>query len=72
MEKPEGCEGCNKWSEYYDECYYCKTGFIEIPGCPCKECLVKISCVVIYDCHIFIKYRNKHWAFPNLKELYGK
>lgn len=69
--KPEDCKGCNKWA--FKSCFHCKPGLIEIPGCPCKECLVKISCdIQIRECPIFYEYKCQHWEFPDLKELYGK
>lgn len=60
---PDECKGCsliNKWGE----CKVSPGTTTDIPGCPCKDCLVKITCGKKrkITCTPFVDVRGKTWA----------
>lgn len=65
MPRHPDCQSCLRWSIYQDACFHCKPKYKHIGNCPCKQCLVKVTCKNIW-CDDFKAAKLQHWNFPNL------
>ena len=73
--KPNGCNGCAKWGNTLNSCYFSKYPHKYISPCPCVDCLVKTMCENSEnnECQEFVKSCIYHWDttksihFPNMK-----
>ena len=53
MKKPEQCNSCTRWSNFFQDCSYFSNSLDDINICPCKYCLVKPMCQKDILCPLF-------------------
>lgn len=59
------CSGCISFNNGFRECQLTKLGTEDIPNCPCKICLVKVTCK--NECNNFLSNKltyDKILSFP--------
>lgn len=66
---PDECIGCHSLN-YWEECRESPGNKKDIPDCPCKTCLVKITCNIKIknSCSIFSSSKSKVWEQCFIKE----
>lgn len=67
------CNGCKCFKQFSNKtsCQYTQIQYIHIPGCPCKECLVKVICNTICADLVYVLERRLEIRDPYRSERVG-
>lgn len=71
----EECKGCKSLIKLplKSECRFTPEGVLDIPICPCKDCLVKVLCVDVCDkLSILITELNSRTKVKNFEARYKR
>jgi hypothetical protein len=69
------CNGCRAHSDYgvsHKSCRYTQVNYIYIPGCPCHECLVKVTCNAICGDMVYLLKHRLEISDPFRNDVVGQ
>lgn len=67
------CDGCRCFKQFSNKisCQYTQIQHVHIPGCPCKECLLKVMCNTICVDLVYVLERRLEIRDPYRSEKVG-